>query len=117
MAILKAIKKRRAFGATDNIIVKLDAVTSAGEVYKMGRELTDDSAPKLRASIEGTQPLASIELIRNGKILLVRNLGQPSDIFEFRDNDPPESEAYYYLRIVQKDKQLAWFSPIWVTIE
>ena len=116
-AILNAIKKRRTFGATDNIIVKLDAVTSAGEVYKMGQELSDVSAPKLRASIEGTQPLASVELIRNGKILLARNPGQPSDTFEFRDNDPLNTEAYYYLRIVQKDKQLAWSSPIWVTIE
>ena len=116
-AILSAIKERRTFGATDNIIVKLDAVTTAGNVYKMGRELTDVAAPKLRASIEGTQPLASVELIRNGKILLARNPNQRSDAFEFRDNDPLDTEAYYYLRIVQEDRQLAWSSPIWVTIE
>ena len=99
------------------IIVKFDAVTADGEVYKMGRELTAVSAPKFRASIEGTRPLASVELIRNGKILLARSPDKRTDAFEFRDNDPLGTEAYYYLRIVQKDKQLAWSSPIWVTIE
>jgi hypothetical protein len=37
--------------------------------------------------------------------------------FSYRDIEPPEGENYYYVRVQQTDGQLAWSSPIWVTIE
>ncbi len=32
----------------------------------------------------------------------------------FVDNDPPDGETFYYLRVTQENGQLAWSSPVWV---
>ena len=33
---------------------------------------------------------------------------------ETLDNDPGKGESYYYVRVMQLDRNLAWSSPIWV---
>ena len=37
--------------------------------------------------------------------------------FEFRDQDAKPGESYYYIRVEQHAGQLAWSSPIWVTLK
>ena len=113
-AIHAWIKKRRTFAATDNIIIRYEAVAADGETYKMGEEIRSDRAPELRVEIQGTAPLDRVEIIGNGKILLAREPGTNNDSFSFRDNNPPEGPAFYYVRLRQTDKALAWSSPIWV---
>ena len=112
-SIHNGLKMRRTYGATDNIIVKFQAVTDAGNVYKMGQELVTDSSPVLAVEIHGTANLAKVDLIANGKILLSRSPESATDKFTYRDLDAAEGARYYYLRVVQKDKQIAWSSPIW----
>jgi hypothetical protein len=34
--------------------------------------------------------------------------------FEYADEAPPAGEAYYYVRLIQSDGEMAWGSPAWV---
>ncbi len=116
-SIHKGIKHRRTYGATDNIVLKFEALGPDGRSYKMGEELRAASPPELRIEIDGTDSLEKVELIRNGRILLTRQPGQSSLAFSYRDNSPPQGTAYYHVRVLQANGQIAWSSPIWVDPE
>ncbi len=64
----------------------------------------------------GCGPLARIEVIRNGEVIFA----EPGDGVLARllleDPDPPAGTSRYYLKIVQEDGQMAWSSPVWVTV-
>jgi hypothetical protein len=38
----------------------------------------------------------------------------PEARFRYRDGQPLKQQAYYYLRVIQEDGNMAWSSPIWV---
>ena len=35
--------------------------------------------------------------------------------FSFTDLKPLDGTSYYYVRVQQKDGELAWTSPVWIT--
>ncbi len=37
--------------------------------------------------------------------------------FQYADQDQAPGESYYYLRVAQKDGEMAWGSPVWVNYE
>ena len=113
-AIHMGIKQRLTFAASDNIVLQFEAVTPDGEIHKMGSEVVSDSTPELRIRIDGTAQIEKLEVIRNGEILHSISPGSSSVRLSYRDNDPLTEEAYYNVRLVQKNKQIAWSSPIWV---
>ena len=39
----------------------------------------------------------------------------PEMNFAYTDADAKAGDAYYYVRVQQKNGQIAWSSPIWVT--
>ncbi|MEO7650926.1 MAG: hypothetical protein ABIZ80_10705 [Bryobacteraceae bacterium] len=92
--------------------MKMEAVAGARRV-RMG-EVLRGGAPDLQVEIRGTAPLARVEVIGSGKVLLTRTPDAVSDTFRYRDVNPPGGTAFYYVRVVQRDKQIAWSSPIWV---
>ena len=59
-AIHAAIKQRRTYAATDNIIVKFEAA-AGGRLYKMGEELSAAGPPELRVEVHGTGALSKVE--------------------------------------------------------
>src|ERR1019366_7427512 len=87
-SIHEGLRKRLTFAATDNIIVKFEAITRGGRSYKMGQELRKDPNPEFRIEIQGTAPLVQVEMIGNDKVLLARQGQSSSDRFTWRDNDP-----------------------------
>jgi hypothetical protein len=42
--------------------------------------------------------------------------GTASVEFHWADMDAKPGESYYFLRVQQSDGQLAWSSPIWITL-
>lgn len=108
-AIFDAIKQRRTYGATDNIILEY----RLGEHF-MGEAFTTESIPPLEIHVKGTSAVARIEVIRNEEIVYETRPGQREVSLAYTDNDPPSGSAYYYVRAVQEDREIAWGSPIWV---
>jgi hypothetical protein len=107
--ILDAIRKRHTYAATDNIIVDFRIGSAI-----MGDIIEASTPPRLSVRIEGTAPIAKIDVIKNNKYVHQVSPQQKDAAFEYLDNSIEPGESYYYVRIEQGDGQLAWSSPIWV---
>jgi hypothetical protein len=108
------MKKRHAYAATDNIILDYRMVDGARE-HIQGDVFTASRAPRLVVRIKGTGTLDRVDLVKNNKVILSRSPGTADFDLSYQDSDTQPGESYYYVRVIQKDGQMAWSSPIWVT--
>ena len=114
--LMQAIRTRRAYAATDNIIMDLRFFGSDGE-HLMGEEFSSATPVRLHVKIIGTAPILRVDVIRDNKIIY-QNSPQKSQItFEFVESDSLGVEHYYYVRVMQKNGMMAWSSPVWVHYE
>jgi len=111
--MIDAMKKRHAYAATDNIILDCRMVDGASE-YIQGDIFTASGRPRIVVRIKGTGPLDKVDLVRNNKFVLSKSPGTTDFDLTYQDSDARPGENYYYVRVIQKDGQMAWSSPIWV---
>jgi len=109
-AILAAIKARRAYAATDDIVMDVRMGS-----HLMGEAFEASSPPPLEAYISGTAPVARLEIIKNNRIVYSSEGTGRALRFTYIDREAPAGEAWYYVRVEQQDGQLGWSSPIWVS--
>jgi hypothetical protein len=126
-ALLEALYQRRCYATTGARIIL--GLYLAGQ--PMGSELSSGKKPGLVVNrhlsgyIAGTADLDEVELIRNGETLAKLPVNGPTLDFAYDDMEdlgkvviPAKDDrlpfVYYYLRVIQKDEQMAWSSPIWV---
>jgi hypothetical protein len=116
--IVDAFKRRHSYGAQDNIVL----VVQCGE-HLMGDEFGTREPPTLRISAIGTAPIARVSIVRGvGRELptYVYN-AEPHEVnvsLRWTDTMAVAGEtSYYYVRIEQTDKKLAWASPMWIKYE
>jgi len=111
--LMDAIRRRHAYGATDNIVLDYRLQTG-GQEYMQGDIVKAAGDFKLSVKVIGTMPVRQIDIVRNNQF--VHNLApmQREVSFTYVDNRPPAGENYYYVRVIQVDDQIAWSSPIWV---
>jgi hypothetical protein len=108
-AILDAVKRRHVYGATDNIIVDVRC-----GAHIQGDELKTGEAPALQIHVQGTRDLAKIEVLRDSEVVAtLRPQGQGYATL-WTDPQPLPGTHYYYVRVLQRDDELAWSSPIWI---
>ncbi len=81
----------------------------------MGASVAITAAPKLKVHAIGTSPIQRVDIIKNNRYVYTVEPGKPESDFTFTDSEAATGEAYYYVRVLQYDGQLAWSSPIWVT--
>jgi hypothetical protein len=108
-AILAAIKKRHVYGATDEIVLDV----RSGE-HLMGEELKTGKAPTLDLHVVGTGELAGVEILRDSKVVETIKPGKAEYKATWTDPKPEAGVHYYYVRVQQADKELAWSSPLWI---
>jgi len=108
-AILDAVKKRHVYGATDNIIVDLRCGP-----YIQGDELKTSEAPTLQLRVNGTNDLAKIEILRDSEVVATLRPQGQGYATTWTDPRPLPGIHYYYIRVLQRDDELAWSSPIWI---
>jgi hypothetical protein len=87
---------------------------SEGE-YLMGDIFESKSPVKITANIIGTGDILQIDIIKNEKIIHTYKPGKAVFGFEYTDAENKEKDAYYYVRVLQNDGEMAWGSPVWVT--
>jgi hypothetical protein len=111
--LVEGLRSRHTYAATDNIIMdfRMDA---NGREYLLGEELTTDEQPILKVHIVGTGLIRQIDLIKNNTFIHTTNPGQQEVSFTFVDSKLEPGDNYYYVRVMQEDRNLAWSSPIWV---
>ncbi len=126
-SLFEALYNRSCYATTGERIIIGFTVAGAG----MGQELSTADKHGLNVIrhiagfAAGKQPIAKIEIIRNGKVIKTFNPNTKDADFEFDDLEPlvkitlPGKDkkppfVYYYLRVTQEDGHMAWSSPIWV---
>ncbi len=114
--IVDQMRARHAYAATDNIILDFEAVENGGATHLMGDIFTASRGLQLRTRIHGTDRITRIDLIRNNAVIYSAPGPNVKDAdFEYADNEPVEGTNWYYVRVTQIDRNLAWSSPVWVT--
>jgi hypothetical protein len=111
--LIDAMKQRHSYGATDNIILDYRMQTG-GKEYLQGDIVKPSGEYKLVLKIIGTVPVRQVDVIRNNQFIHNLTPMQREVNFTYVDNQPPSGEAYYYVRVIQADDQMAWSSPIWI---
>lgn len=124
-----ALNNRSCYATTGERIILGFAIAGA----PMGTELSTKTKPGLALNrhitgyVAGTVPLATIEIIRNGKTIHTLNPEKENIDFTFDDSEnlsklvlssPDERPpfVYYYMRVTQTDGHIAWASPIWIDL-
>jgi hypothetical protein len=111
--LVDAMKRRHTYAATDNIVLDV----RMGALGIMG-DRVQSSKPQLDVVALGTGPIDRVDVIRNGTVVFTAAPKTDSEEARFHWVDPSPNtdgkESYYYTRVIQKDRQMAWSSPIWV---
>ncbi len=120
-ALLKAMRQRHTYAATDNIIAEYTCSTG-GRTYMMGDAFTSTTVPTVRIKFIGTAPFKKVTLVKDDVEFV---LGEPNKTdVEFTWTDPkpaPGKTSYYYVRGEQSPGvgetvgELVWASPMWIT--
>ena len=115
-AIVAAMKKRHTYAATDNIVADYRC-TAGGAEHMMGDEFTTASAPELRIHLEGTAPFAKVVFVKDDVEVFTATPGSAKCDVKWTDPNPKDGTSYYYVRGEQKNGELVWASPMWITLK
>ena len=110
--LLEAFKKRRVYGAPDNILAD---VRRSGHL--MGEEFSLPEPPTLDVKLVGTDEFAKVHIIKDGQYVYTAEPGTSRVEFSWRDNAAHRGKtSYYYVRGEQADGELVWVSPMWISV-
>jgi hypothetical protein len=115
-ALFDALYRRRCY-ATSGARIVADA-TLNGQPIGSEMVLAPGARRDFRIRIQGTAPLAAVQIVSLGAVLVDFALEPESWDFEvaWADERPgrPLQDVYYYVRLRQADGHCAWLSPWWV---
>ena len=111
--VLDAFKKRRLYGATDNILADVKCGT-----HFMGEEFTVKGPPLIEVRLEGTAEFRRVHIIKDGKYAYSGEPRSYKVYFGWRDQAAKAgTTSYYYVRGEQTNGELVWVSPMWITVQ
>ena len=110
-AMLDGIRRRRVYGATDNILAD---VRSWG--HFMGEEFETSDPPRIEISLAGTAGFETVSIVKDGNYVHVAKPGTREVDLTWTDSTSrPGDTSYYYVRGDQEDGEIVWVSPMWIT--
>ena len=99
------------YAATDNIIADF----RCGE-HIMGDEFSTATAPKFSIHLEGTAPFSKVVFVKDDVEIFTATPDKAKCDVEWTDPQPADGKtSYYYVRGEQKNGELVWASPMWIT--
>lgn len=110
-AILDALRARHCFGTTAAKI-QLDVRVNG---HLMGEKIAQPATEPVTVTIRVRcpQPIERVEICRSNQFIhRVEPKGNVADI-TFVDRKPLLGTSYYYARVIQRDQEIAWSSPVW----
>jgi hypothetical protein len=100
---------RHAFASTDDIILDF----RAGD-YIQGDDVKVSHIPRFHINVLGTAPIRELVIFHNfHPVFRTHNQEQHLEL-NWKDKEPQPGENMYYVRIEQRDGEIAWSSPIWL---
>jgi hypothetical protein len=110
--ILDALRKRRVYGSTDNIVADFRSGT-----HFMGEAFTTSTPPIFLVRLWGTAPFQKVVVVKDNNVAYSTS-GDRALAFTYQDTAATKGKtSYYYVRGVQTDGQIVWVSPMWVTLQ
>ena len=110
-AIYDAIRERRCYATTGQRII----VDFKASGHWMGTEYHTRAAPRLYVHVIGTAPLQSVTIVKNNQDYVRKDVDGWECEFSHDRTGKPGDTDFYYVRVIQRDGEMAWSSPIWVT--
>lgn len=115
--ILKAMRQRHTYAATDNIIADFRCKVGDRD-YMMGDEFATKVPPTLRLKLVGTEPFAKVTLVKDDVEIPLQAPDKAEIDLSWTDPNPTAGKtSYYYVRGEQADGELVWASPMWITYQ
>jgi hypothetical protein len=118
--ILEAMKKRRTYAATANIIADVRCTVGSTEHF-MGEEFEADKAPTIKIHLIGAKKFANVVIIKDDEVVYDAKPDAQDVKFEWTDPKPANGKtSYYYVRGEQIPDmpgvtgELVWASPMWI---
>jgi alpha-L-rhamnosidase len=110
-SILDAIRRRRTYALRGGRPIFVEFRANG---RFMGEEFSNREQPRLEVTVEGSSPIARVDVVRNNRFVLSKRFdGTPSRVrVDYQDSEP--LPAFYYVRVFQQKGEYAWTSPIWV---
>jgi len=109
--IIEGMDNRRTIAATDKIYLNFTC-----NEKPLGSFINTEKAPNFWVKVDGTSDFKRITIVRNEKDWKHFNEFE-GKVFEKTFSDPKmlDGENRYYVRVIQRDGNMAWSSPVWVT--
>jgi hypothetical protein len=70
--------------------------------------------PEIRAHIEAAGPLKTVVIVRDNQYIYSINPHGVTFDLNYREQSLTPGQHYYYVRLEQQDRNMAWSSPIWI---
>jgi hypothetical protein len=111
-AILDALRARRCYGTTG---ARIALEVRVGGHF-MGEKTGDGGSGPVEIEVKATCPndVAKVSICRGGAWVHEETPASRAFSFTWTDADAPAGPKWYYVRVEQKDGELAWSSPVWV---
>lgn len=113
-SVFDALYNRRTYATTgERILLDVDL-----NGISMGQEgsLADNVSRQIQVDVIGTAAIDTVEIISMGRTVYTYQGEGPQARFVFTDtSEVADGWIYYYVRVKQKDKAMAWSSPIWLS--
>ncbi len=111
-SILDAIRARHTYGTTAARIALEVRVNG----HLMGDKITAPDGVAVEVIVKAQCPgdIDRIEICRNNKFIYTQTPASRGADIRFVDTAPIRGFSYYYVRVMQKDEEIAWSSPVWL---
>jgi len=110
-AVLDGMKKRHVYAATDNIL----ADVRSGN-HLIGDAFSTTDRPELQIKLVGTAPFSKVWVVKDNQYVYSTDPKSENVSFTWRDSAAkPGKTSYYYVRGEQKNGEIVWVSPMWIT--
>lgn len=111
-AILDALRARHSFGTSAARMIIDFRVNGAF----MGEKIPAPDGKPVEVTVDVQCPadIDRIEICRNNTFIYSTSPAGRTAKFTFVDENPVDGKSYYYARVMQKDEELGWTSPVWL---
>ncbi len=111
--LVDAMRQRHTYAATTNIVLDF-RLRDGQDEYIHGDAYSSQRIPELFVKVVGTNEIKEVAVVRDNKYVYTRPGSGDRMEFTFSEPSLEPGEHYYYVRVEQKDRHIAWASPIWV---
>ena len=110
--ILDAMRARHCFG-TSAARMFLDVRVNG---HLMGEKIPAAKGDPVKVDVIVRCPaeIDRVEICRSNEFIYSKRPDGEQTTFTFTDTDPLDTPSYYYVRVIQKDDEVAWSSPVWL---